>query len=508
MPYYKNTGRKWPNFPYKNNYAVRWTGTLKIKAAGVYHFATLSDDGSKLWINGKQVVNNDGLHAWRRRDGKISLTAGHHVFKAEMFERGGHHGISILYKGPDTKHKHTAIPPAAFGCGTPPPSGRCACYKLIKGLDRDISVGLRKVESKLHKTKCAVDSKLANLELKVDKIKKLLAGGVPGAPAPKPVVPDRKWDLSGAVDFELSVKTKTKKASATLVAKAFKDGLWKNGRTGQGKLLFLRGGKLSFDIGWVGVISCSKPVNDGQWHDNKVTFSGGKYHLFTDGVECGSGLRAIPDHPDTAIVTKIAVGHRVSGGIANGDMSQAFAGELKDLKYTKATTPAPNPNQLTMVVPPGATNCGDSISSFGGKKCKYCPGNFKADCFGTGFGSVKIGGIKAYKAVLEIKSSYCNGGMFLIHEVDFLASDGSELVSKQLNFPHKCGGGSRGSPLTDASKGSNSWKHGCVFKCDVLPVKLEFAMDGSKSLDTIRLATGWWGKRPKEVKVSITPSAR
>jgi hypothetical protein len=158
----------------------------------------------------------------------------------------------------------------------------------------------------------------------------------PPTTPPSPVLPMDKWDLSGAVNFELSVMAKTTKASATLVAKAFKDGLWKNGGGAQEKLLFLRGGKLSFDIGWVGVIAChGNAVNDGKWHENKVTFSSGKYHLFIDGKECASGLRTIPDHADTTIVTKIACGHRVSGGKANGDMSQAFEGELKDLKYKK-----------------------------------------------------------------------------------------------------------------------------------------------------------------------------
>ena len=89
QPYYRNGGGKWPGFAHKNNYAVRWTSHLEIKKAGSYTFWTYSDDGSKMWIDGAQVVNNDGLHGWRGREGRKQLSTGAHAFKAEMFEKGG-----------------------------------------------------------------------------------------------------------------------------------------------------------------------------------------------------------------------------------------------------------------------------------------------------------------------------------------------------------------------------------------------------------------------------------
>jgi len=38
---------------------------VNIKKAGTYIFYTKSDDGSKLWINKKEVVDNMGLHGAR-----------------------------------------------------------------------------------------------------------------------------------------------------------------------------------------------------------------------------------------------------------------------------------------------------------------------------------------------------------------------------------------------------------------------------------------------------------
>lgn len=43
------------------------SGHLRIRTNGIYRFCTKSDDGSKMWIDRKQVVNNDGLHGPRRR---------------------------------------------------------------------------------------------------------------------------------------------------------------------------------------------------------------------------------------------------------------------------------------------------------------------------------------------------------------------------------------------------------------------------------------------------------
>ena len=64
---YRNTGGRWPGFARSDHFAVRWTGRLRIFRAGHYYFGIISDDGSKLWINNRYTINNDGLHGWRNR---------------------------------------------------------------------------------------------------------------------------------------------------------------------------------------------------------------------------------------------------------------------------------------------------------------------------------------------------------------------------------------------------------------------------------------------------------
>ena len=57
------------------------------------------------------------------------------------------------------------------------------------------------------------------------------------------------------------------------------------------RALFLRGGRLVFDVGWVGSVTGSTPVTDGRWHHVAATWShtDGAVTLFVDGLADGSG---------------------------------------------------------------------------------------------------------------------------------------------------------------------------------------------------------------------------
>ena len=46
-----------------DQFALRFEGALSIDAEGEYTFWLKSDDGSRLTIDGKVVVDNDGIHA-------------------------------------------------------------------------------------------------------------------------------------------------------------------------------------------------------------------------------------------------------------------------------------------------------------------------------------------------------------------------------------------------------------------------------------------------------------
>ncbi len=83
-----------------DNYALEWTGYVRIPVAGRYTFSLGSDDGSVLWIAGMKVVDNDGVHAYWDRTGTLSLDAGVYAFKLGFFEVGEADRVSLEVQAP------------------------------------------------------------------------------------------------------------------------------------------------------------------------------------------------------------------------------------------------------------------------------------------------------------------------------------------------------------------------------------------------------------------------
>jgi hypothetical protein len=70
-------------------FSVRWFGYLTILRSGLYTFATSSDDGSRLSIDGQLVVNNGGIHGLETRTGRLQLNRGPHIVLIEYEQAGG-----------------------------------------------------------------------------------------------------------------------------------------------------------------------------------------------------------------------------------------------------------------------------------------------------------------------------------------------------------------------------------------------------------------------------------
>jgi len=97
-----------PNFtlaPAKisDEYGFEYTGYLKIPTDDIYTFYTASDDGSKLYLKDKLLVDNDGQHGIVEKSGLIALKAGYHSFRVTFFESSGGEDLKVLYKGPGIK---------------------------------------------------------------------------------------------------------------------------------------------------------------------------------------------------------------------------------------------------------------------------------------------------------------------------------------------------------------------------------------------------------------------
>ncbi len=97
----------------EDHFALDIRGYIDIPAAGNYAFFTKSDDGSRLWIGERLVVDNDGLHSAALQRGFIKLAKGKHPIRVAFFEATGEQALEITYQPPDAKKKQP-IPDAAL----------------------------------------------------------------------------------------------------------------------------------------------------------------------------------------------------------------------------------------------------------------------------------------------------------------------------------------------------------------------------------------------------------
>jgi len=126
------------------------------------------------------------------------------------------------------------------------------------------------------------------------------------------------FDLT-TTDFSIAARLRTRKGG-TIFAKTDSGDKW----VPNGKALFVRGGRLVYDIGWVGAVTSRRRINDGKWHDVALTWEHktGKATLFIDGK---------PDRTGRLRPKKPVNGHRVRIGYAAPDFPRRhsfFSGEM------------------------------------------------------------------------------------------------------------------------------------------------------------------------------------
>jgi hypothetical protein len=81
-----------------DQFAFSFDGFIQIDEVGTYTFYTSSDDGSRLYINGVLVVENDGLHGTIEKSGIYTFNAiGRYPIKVTFFENGGGEVLQVSY---------------------------------------------------------------------------------------------------------------------------------------------------------------------------------------------------------------------------------------------------------------------------------------------------------------------------------------------------------------------------------------------------------------------------
>lgn len=76
-------------FQQDDHFGIVFEGYVELTETATYTFFTRSDDGSKLYIDDKLVVDNDGQHGAFYEYGDIILEKGRHKLRIEYFESSG-----------------------------------------------------------------------------------------------------------------------------------------------------------------------------------------------------------------------------------------------------------------------------------------------------------------------------------------------------------------------------------------------------------------------------------
>ena len=126
------------------------------------------------------------------------------------------------------------------------------------------------------------------------------------------------FDLTGG-DFSIAARIRTTE-DGVIFSKCNADGPWTPGA----QALFIRDGRLTYDIGWVGAVTSKKKVADGKWHFVMMTIDGASHRVrfFVDGRPSGGGILRPKRKMESRPVAKI--------GFAAGDFPETshFTGDI------------------------------------------------------------------------------------------------------------------------------------------------------------------------------------
>lgn len=86
---------------YKNDFGVVFEGTVDVQDEGDHEFHLSSDDGARILVDGKKVVDYDGIHpAGEIKRGRVRLKKGGHKVRVEYFQAAGQIELYVGWKGP------------------------------------------------------------------------------------------------------------------------------------------------------------------------------------------------------------------------------------------------------------------------------------------------------------------------------------------------------------------------------------------------------------------------
>jgi DNA-binding beta-propeller fold protein YncE len=87
--------------PLPSPFSVEWEGYLDVDQSGSYTFATLSSNGSWLYVDDQLVVDNGGQHSTQHRQGVVTLEAGQHWIRLRYVHTEVWRVMEVYWTPPD-----------------------------------------------------------------------------------------------------------------------------------------------------------------------------------------------------------------------------------------------------------------------------------------------------------------------------------------------------------------------------------------------------------------------
>lgn len=102
-----------PNFQFDKakkteRFGFQYKSLLKVEKAGRYLLRCLSNDGTKVWLDDKLVLDNDGVHGNSLVEAFATLDAGFHRIHVKYFQKTGDKDFSLTWE--DSNFQRTTFP--------------------------------------------------------------------------------------------------------------------------------------------------------------------------------------------------------------------------------------------------------------------------------------------------------------------------------------------------------------------------------------------------------------
>lgn len=107
-----------PQLQQRDKFALRFTGNLSVPKSGSYTFYIRSDDGSRIYLDDKLLIDHDGLHGMSEKKKTIDLAAGSHALVVTYFDNGGGDGLNVAWSGPEMKKQPIAAKHLSVSSGS------------------------------------------------------------------------------------------------------------------------------------------------------------------------------------------------------------------------------------------------------------------------------------------------------------------------------------------------------------------------------------------------------